>query len=100
VRPPKDEPGEVGRLLDGFRHRHPLRISQEQLALMLGVSGSTVSAWKYARSMLQADDEAVIVAKTDIEAEALHAAIQADLPRVLEHLAARRSTKHPPGARR
>lgn len=96
MRPTKNQPGAVWALLEEWARSHPLDPNQRQLANLLGVSDSLLSAWKYCQSMLQPPEMETISQQTGIKYDALARALREDMPRILENVQARRSTKTPP----
>lgn len=90
MRPTTKQPGAVWALLEDWSSRHPLKPKQGQMAGMLGISTSLMSAWKHCESTIQPDDMEKIVRLTDISWEQLSEAVRTDLPRVQEFVASRR----------
>lgn len=100
-RPAKNPIGAVGRLLDEWKTTQVNRWGKgaptdEDLANDLGVSDSLISDWRYMRSQLQPRHMANLKKVTGIGIADWAAAEEVDLPTILTHLAARRSSERPP----
>lgn len=89
-RPSTRESGAIWRLLEEWSASHPLNPNQRQIAGLLEVSESLLSAWKLRQSVIQSEDIELIAKHTGFDEERVRTAAEEDKPASLEYVTARR----------